>query len=128
MKTQFQQFVLKTVIIVLVVSALTAILRESILENWITSNWYYIIIFFGLFNIVLYKLFDNSRKKDMSKFTNFFMITTFLKLLLYLLIILLYIILNKQDAVPFTLTFFAYYLIFTTFEVISISQQTKNNS
>ncbi len=53
------------------------------------------------------------------------MLATFLKLVLYLVVIVIYLLFNREDVVPFVLTFLVYYLLFTALEVSAVSKVSK---
>jgi len=57
-----------------------------------------------------------------------YLLITTLKLLLFIAILVIYILLNRKDAVPFGLSFFILYLVYTVFEVISLANYSKNLS
>lgn len=61
-------------------------------------------------------------KKDMGKFTNFYMATTMTKLLVYLAILLIYVLIFPEDKKAFIFTFLAYYLCFTFFETYILTK------
>lgn len=61
-------------------------------------------------------------------FINRFLMMTTLKLLGYLGVITVYALLNREDAVPFTVTFLAYYIIFSIFEVVALLRHLKHQS
>lgn len=90
---------------------------------WSTPVWPWLLMFFIVSNTVLYWLFNKAQQKKLSSFANYFMIATFTKLLLYLAVILIYVWFNRSGAVAFILTFFVYYVVFTAFEVLSVSKQ-----
>ncbi len=56
----------------------------------------------------------------LSKFANAYMLVNFGKLVIFSIIIVVYAVLNKEDAISFMLTFFIYYFIFTIFEVFAL--------
>jgi len=45
--------------------------------------------------------------------------------IVYLLIIIVYLLIRRENATSFLLTFLAFYLIFTTFEVLSILDSVR---
>jgi predicted membrane protein len=59
------------------------------------------------------------------KFTNAFMITTTVKLLLYLSVMAAYVFIDKDLAKIFILNFTVLYFIYTPFEVYMILKQAK---
>jgi hypothetical protein len=59
------------------------------------------------------------------KFVSYFMLATFFKLMNYLIVILVYVLYVKEGILPFILSFFILYIIYTVFEVATILAQTK---
>ncbi|MCK5776320.1 MAG: hypothetical protein KAH25_09090, partial [Bacteroidales bacterium] len=59
------------------------------------------------------------------KFIFTFMLMTTIKLLMYLAIILIYALFNKEDALGFIGAFFLNYFIFTIFEIVEIMKYLK---
>lgn len=78
----------------------------------------YLLLFFILVSLTTHYLMLKKMRKNMSKFVNFFMITIFVKLLLYILVIIIYALVNPYDLIPFVVTFFIFYLFYTIFELI----------
>jgi len=58
-------------------------------------------------------------------FANAFMLVNFGKLILFTAIILIYAWFNRSEAISFTITFFVYYLILTTYEIIALLRIQK---
>ena len=63
-----------------------------------------------------------------ARFVNVFMLTTMLKLMLFLAVMVVYVLLNREDAMPFILTYFVLYVIYTVLEVVSILKVNKEKS
>lgn len=83
-----------------------------------------ILFFFAVSAIVhrfLLKELDNPKK-----FVMRFMMTTTMKLLLYLSVILTFVLLNKSQAVAFVIAFLLFYIIFTVFEVRAFVRLNKS--
>lgn len=83
-----------------------------------------ILFFFAVSAIVhrfLLKEIDNPKK-----FVMRFMMTTTMKLLLYLSVILTFVLLNKSQAVAFVIAFLLFYIIFTVFEVLAFVRINKS--
>jgi F0F1-type ATP synthase assembly protein I len=97
-------------------------------EDLQTSAWPWLLLFFVSSNSFLYFLFIRHKSSKLSSFANFFMLATFLKLIVYLAVIVVYLLFNKEEAAPFLITFLLYYIIFTAIEVASVTglQQKKS--
>jgi hypothetical protein len=59
---------------------------------------------------------------DLQKFVRVYMLTAFSRLILYMVIILIYVFKNPDNTINFVITFFVFYVVFTTFEVREISR------
>lgn len=86
----------------------------------ITPAFPYIVLFYYALTMLIFRMLDNAKKKKTSKFANTYMLTNFGKLILFTVIIFVYAYYNRIDAIPFIITFFIYYLLFTTYEVIAL--------
>ena len=62
------------------------------------------------------------------KFVGYFMLSTFLKLFVYLVVMVMYVFNVKEGILEFILAFFTLYIIYTVFEVVTILNQTKDLS
>jgi hypothetical protein len=76
--------------------------------------------FFFSMTIIVFNYLLKSREKKFSQFVNRFMLTTFIKLMAYLAVLLAYVFTHKSDAVPFILSFFILYVAYTVFEVVKM--------
>ncbi|PKP50330.1 MAG: hypothetical protein CVT92_14485 [Bacteroidetes bacterium HGW-Bacteroidetes-1] len=123
--TIYKPFFVKLLSLTIVLALLSGLVFSQTTKAWTTPTWPYILLFFFLSNSLLFWFYVRAHEKKLSAFTNFFMMATFLKLLLYLAIIVVYLLFNRADAAPFLLTFFVYYLAFTGYEVASILKIQK---
>jgi hypothetical protein len=64
---------------------------------------------------------------DNKKFTYKFMGATGLKMFVYLILIVIYLLLDKEHAVPFLICFLILYVLYSFFEVLSVLKYLKNN-
>ena len=118
-------FLKKLTIFSLLIAIPGVIAAYTLPSEYITPTLPFLYIFFySATTIVHYILLKISEKKP-TAFTNYFMLLTFGKLLFYLSIVLAYIILFKDDAKPFVISFLILYLCYTTFEVVQSLKQTK---
>lgn len=125
MELSLHKFSKKLIILSLVIVVLTVGLSYVIPTNLISYSWPFILVFFLAVSILVYRYLIKKAKESHAKFINAFLLTTTVKLLLYLAIILIYSLLNRNDAIGFIMTFFTYYLFFTIFEIASIVKYLK---
>jgi hypothetical protein len=94
----------------------------------ISSSLPWLIIFFFSVTVSVFYFILRASEQRFAKFVTTFMLTTFLKLMLYLAVLLIYIFLiRRNNAVPFIGAFFIYYLLFTVFETVYMVIVTKDN-
>lgn len=85
-----------------------------------------ILLFFSVSLIVHYILLK-AKAKRFSKFSAAFMLSTFARLFFYLIIIVLYMINFKSDAINFTVAFLILYVFYTFFEVRELLLSSTNS-
>jgi len=122
-KEKDTKFVTHLNILTLVMIAVSIALRHHL-----TIWWPAIVAFFFIVSIVIYFLSEKARQKDMRQFTNFYMASTVVKMILYLTIIFVYAINFKADGKRFAITFLAYYLIYSVFETYNLAKKNKKSS
>jgi hypothetical protein len=91
----------------------------------VSPDFLYILIFMYILTMLLIALMMKSMQNRLSRFVNAFMLLNFAKLILYTFIIFAYAWFNREGAVAFILTFFAYYILFTTYEVVFLLKMSK---
>jgi hypothetical protein len=91
----------------------------------ISSDFLYILVFMYLLTMLLISLLLKSMQNRLSRFVNAFMLLNFAKLILYTLLIFAYAWLNREGAIAFILTFFTYYILFTTYEIVFLLRMSK---
>ena len=114
---------IKQLCLLTLVVIVASIFARSILTVW----WPAIVGFFFIVSMVVFYFADKAKKKDMRKFTNFYMGATVVKMVVYLTIIIIYVMQFKDDAKCFAVTFLIYYLIYSVFETIKLAKKEKKN-
>ncbi len=109
-------------LILLILSLLIAPLFPSLPFS---PTYPYILIFFFLTTLGIVLILGKSMQKRIGYFVNSYMIVTFVKLIFFSLIIIVYLVVNKADAIPFVVTFFVYYLFYAIFEVVALRQMSE---
>ncbi len=120
MDLTLRKFSKQLILISLAAIALNFGLTYIIPETFISNSWPYIAAFFFAISLLVHRYLLKKSDGQHTKFINAFLLTTTVKLLLFLAIIVVYVLFNRDDAIGFILTFFAYYLIYTSFEIVSI--------
>jgi hypothetical protein len=111
----------------LCILTLVVIVASVFLHAYLTKWWPAIVGFFFIVSMVVFYFADKAKKKDMRRFTNFYMGATVVKMLVYLTIILIYAFTFKEDAKLFAVTFLVYYLVYSVFETYKLAKKEKKS-
>lgn len=118
--TENKRFFIRLLLLAIAVVGLTLLMKLS-MPQFVTSFWWTLILFFVAVNILVYFLTMKMKSKnDFRKFNNFYMLTTVIKLLLYLSVVAVYSFIFSEDSKAFIITFLIYYLCFTVFETLML--------
>ena len=122
MKSVFLKFVKNmlgyTAILIAIALGLTFLLPHSCF----TPALPYLFAFFMAVTISGYYLLIKATNKRFLRFLNFYLLITMAKLLLFVAVMVIYILNHKWDAIPFGLSFFILYLLYTAFEVVALTK------
>ncbi len=110
-------FLAKLIIFSIIVAILFFFLEPHFTGKSAYPNHYYIQLFIMVITWVIHLGLMRAGERSDAAFIRFFMGATGMKLLLFLSIMMVYGLLNKEQAFGFILHFFIYYLLYTTFEV-----------
>ena len=91
----------------------------------VTPSFPFVVTLMYALTLIILWVLGKSMENRMSRFANTFMLVNFGKLILYVIVIFVYAILNREDAVGFILAFFIYYLLFTAFEIVVLLRLNK---
>lgn len=121
-KEKNAKFIRQLCLLTLVVFAASVFVRSHL-----TVWWPAIACFFFIVSMVVYFLSQKAKQKDMRKFANFYMASTVVKMVVYLAIIFIYVMNNKEDGKRFAITFLIYYLIYSVFETYKLAKKEKKS-
>jgi hypothetical protein len=102
----------------LILGAIAALLFFLLPSNFITPTLPFLFPFFIAVTLISSYLLIRSSQKKFIRYLNVYLLTTVIRLFLYLAVMVTYILLNKSDILPFSITFFILYLCYTIFEVV----------
>jgi hypothetical protein len=125
MRNKYQKFILQLTILSLIAGFLAYLLDRFLPSGFITPALPYLFILFYVITALVHFVLLKISALNPGKFVSYFMLTTFLKLMNYLIVIVVYVFYVKKGVLPFILAFFALYIIYTVFEVVTILSQTK---
>ncbi|MCL2510547.1 MAG: hypothetical protein FWF09_00690 [Bacteroidales bacterium] len=129
MKT-LKPLLIKSFIFSIVLGIITVGLRHTDIAPLIHDQWCYLLIFYFILTGFNFHRLLKSFQKEPRKFFYSFLSISILRMFLFIGIVLVYVFVfhadNTQNAVSFIITFTAYYLLFTTCEVVLIVSAIKN--
>ena len=120
-----KSYLIKIFVLSIITSLITFLVYSFLFKEYYLNIFPYIILFFMIIGILFQSILVRISKKNISKFSTFFMLFSTLKLFAYIIFIVLYLVLNKQHALAFILYFFTLYIVYTAFEVIVILPEIK---
>lgn len=126
MKLNYITFLRKLIIFTIICSFIGFGIVYFLPPEFITPTLPYLFLFFFSITTLVHFILLKVSQNKATNFINIFMLLTFGKLMLFLSIILIYIFLYRNDAVPFVITFFILYVVYTTFEVVQSLAHNKS--
>lgn len=91
----------------------------------IVNSWPFILLFLYIFTILAFSVLEKYINNKLTYFANAFMLVNFGKLVLFSTIIVIYAWLNRDTAISFTITFFVYYFMLTSYEIVALLKLQK---
>ena len=125
MNQLFIQFVKGLTVYALIITLLSIGIYYGLPELKITPVYLYLIAFMYAVNFLLFAKLSQAVQNKPNRFINAFMLLNFGKLFLYVAIIAIYVFLYRSDAIPFTITFVVYYILFTAYEITALLKIKK---
>jgi hypothetical protein len=125
MRKKYQKFILRLSALSLILEILAYLLIRFLPSGIISPVLPYLIIMFYVITAIVHYILLRITVLNPRKFVGYFMLATTLKLMSYLIVIVVYVFNIKEGILPFILSFFALYIVYTVYEVITILAQTK---
>ena len=117
METTFKKLALQFTSFVILLMVATLLFEYLIPALRVTIHWPVILLVMYLITLGILFLLVNSLKSRMMKFVNTYLLVSFSKMMLFVVVLFVYAWLNPDDAVSFILTFLVYYLALLIYEV-----------
>ncbi len=117
---------IKKVLILTGILALIMIVGFLVIPQRISIALPFLLAFFLGISILSYKILQKKARTQPRKFIMGFMAHSVVRMMIYLVIILAYALIYRNDAVNFIIGFFIVYAVFTFFEVMQFMALTKS--
>ena len=128
MKNEYSAFLTRLLLYTLIIWAAYMLVRQSIPERFYFENVLFLVVFFFLTTALFHYGLLSSAKSSSRNLITYYMLSTALKLLLYVGIIVGYTLLMPGKTVPFISNFFVLYVFYTVFEVAKVYRYFKGLS
>jgi hypothetical protein len=124
----FLDFLKRLLLFSVIIGIIATALWFTLPSKLLTPALPFLVVFFFAITLIGFKILIQFAGKKFIKFLNAFMLLTTVKLFLYIGVMVIYILLNKRDALPFGIAFFLIYLLYTVFEVVSLLKSMKQGT
>lgn len=124
-KIPIRKFSFRIIVFSVIVAGLS-LLFQWIWPQWATPALPFIVLFF--FVITLFTMFIVLRDedgRDGKKFVSSYMLSRVVKLFSCLLFLVLYVFLNRKDAIRFAIAFLVIYFLYAIFEIILLKKENE---
>lgn len=128
MEKRYKSYIFKLGLISVFLLIGSVALYLTILEEWFNYIFPFVILYFFLFNSIQHFRLLKLSKGDPRVFHTNYMAWFGIKLFLNLSFVIVYVLLNKAQALSFVLFFAFCYLVYTTFEVIALSKTLRSGN
>ncbi len=125
MQDRLKKFALRLTIFSIFISVISTALFSFFLQKYYLPVFPFVIVFFYALTLLIHWILLKSSQQRFARFSANFMLSTSLKLFFYIIFLLIYVFVDRINAVPFIIEFVILYFLFTTFEVISILSDLK---
>jgi len=115
-----KHFIIKLTGITLAVAAISAFVFLYYLPEYYLPIFPFLLVFFYVFTAFVHRYLLKVSKNSPRQFIQSTMVLTVVRLILYSIIAIIYILVDKENAIPFAIGLMILYLIFTFFEVCEV--------
>ncbi len=115
-----KKYIIRLLIFSLLIAILAFALYATVLSRFYLPVMPWVLLFFVLISLATHYILIKAGESRITKFSTSFMGVTSIKLFLYLIFIVVYLINDKSNALVFVISFFILYLLFTVFETSTL--------
>jgi len=122
-----KQFISGIAIISILLTLIGWLIFSQLIPEYYLPVLPFLLVFFIAVSISVHAFQLQQANNNMAKFARNNMLVTFLKLILYSAVAVIYFAVDSKNAKVFFICFMFFYLIFTVFEVTSLVRVTSAN-
>jgi len=120
MENNFLKFIKGLTYYTLIILSLGAILFLTIFKSYFLIILPFVLLFYYVSTLVLHKFMLRISQKDISRFSFKFMMLSLIKMFVYIIFGVLYIIMDEENAVIFLVVYLILYVAYAVYEVRSV--------
>jgi len=94
-------------------------------QQWVSATLPVLPVFFMAITFLIHKGFVGAIGLRPQQFVTRFMLITTIKLLSFIVLLLVYALMFKDDAIQFLISFFVLYVVYSAFEVVAVMNLNK---
>ena len=115
-----KNFIIRILSFSLIIAAIAFAVFRFLIPQFYLPIFPFVLLFFIAVTIGTHAILTKAGKRPIRQFSTFYMGSVTAKLFIYLIFLVVYVLTHKEHAVPFILTFFVLYVLFTFFETYSL--------
>lgn len=120
MENNFNKFLKGLSIYSAIIFAVGTVLFLTLLRPFFLIVFPFVLVFYYVSTLVLHRYMLKITRSDVSRFSFRFMILSFLKMFIYIVFGVLYIVFDESNAVTFLIAYLVLYVAYAIFEVRSV--------
>jgi hypothetical protein len=120
MKSNFFKFIKGLTLYTFLILLLGTILFLTVLKKYFLPILPFVLLFYYISTLVLHKFMLQISQKDISSFSFKFMILSLIKMFIYIIFGVLYIVIDEENAVVFLIVYLILYVAYAIYEVRSV--------
>jgi hypothetical protein len=123
-----KRFIIQSTVLTIIVYVLGAIVYSTFLQQYYLPILPIAVLFFYIVTNLVHASLLKIAGKSGSRFTSQYMAVSFLKMFFYLIVAIVYALLNREYAKIFLGNFLMLYAVYTTFEVVQFSKFVRQKN
>ncbi|MBT3210110.1 MAG: hypothetical protein HN704_17145 [Bacteroidetes bacterium] len=127
MQKSLKSIITKLIVFSAILITLSVIFYTTILKNFYLPVFPFLLALFILITAIIQIMLVRIGKNEMAKFTRYFMLTLTIKIFVFLIFLVSYIFLDKENAAIFLVTFLVLFIVFLLYEVITLYTAFQKN-
>jgi len=120
MENNFLKFIKGLTYYTLIILGVGILLFLTVLKSYFLIILPIVLIFYYISTLVLHKFMLKISQKDISRFSFKFMMLSLIKMFVYIIFGVLYIIIDEENAVTFLVVYLMLYVAYAIYEVRSV--------